>query len=99
VWLERFEAALKALPDDRRQHSAVNLLHAFGHPYRADEPLAGSQHFQEAVRRLSIGPEVPHLTEEFIHKYLDDLQALGLIAPPGAGRRAEAAQALSGVPT
>jgi fatty acid CoA ligase FadD9 len=83
LWVQRFEAKLKALPEEQRQYSALNLLDAFGHPYKANEPMVGSQHFQDGVRRLPIGPEVPHLTEEFIHKYLDDLRRLGLIPAPG----------------
>jgi fatty acid CoA ligase FadD9 len=84
-WVQRFEAKLKALPEEQRQHSLLHLLDAFGHPHKPDEPMIGSQHFQDAVRRLPVGPEVPHLTREFIEKYLDDMRLLGLIPPPGAG--------------
>jgi fatty acid CoA ligase FadD9 len=82
-WVQRFEAKLKALPEEQRQHSALQVLDAFGHPYKANEPMVGSQHFQDAVRRLPVGPEVPHLTQEFIDKCLDDMRRLGLIPAPG----------------
>lgn len=47
--------------------------------------MVGSQHFEDAVRRLSEENEVPHLTEEFIAKYLDDMRRLGLIPPASVG--------------
>jgi fatty acid CoA ligase FadD9 len=83
-WVQRFEAKLKALPEEQRQHSALHVLDAFGHPYKASEPMVGSQHFQDAVRRLPVGPHVPHLTQEFIDKCLDDMRRLDLIPAPGA---------------
>jgi fatty acid CoA ligase FadD9 len=97
-WVQRFEAKLKALPEEQRQHSALHVLDAFGHPYKASEPMVGSQHFQDAVRRLPVGPEVPHLTQEFIDKCLDDMRRLGLVpAPPtdGDGRDQRLAAASS----
>ncbi|MEU7044222.1 hypothetical protein AB0A77_24625 [Streptomyces varsoviensis] len=38
-WLDRFETALRALPDHQRRHSLLPLLHAFTLPER---PLPGS---------------------------------------------------------
>ncbi len=81
-WINLFEAKLKALPDEQRQHSSLAVLDSLRKPYDAARPLFGSQRYQAAVRRLPIGPEVPHLTEEFIDKCLDDMRRLGLIPEP-----------------
>ncbi|MDT3444891.1 carboxylic acid reductase [Pseudofrankia sp. BMG5.37] len=77
-WVERFEAKLKALPEAKRQHSSLTVLGTMRQP-RPVEPMVGTQRFQEAVRRLPVGPEVPRLTRDFIHKCLDDMARLGLI--------------------
>ena len=60
----------------------------FRRRYPAHEAPIGSEHFAAAVRELppelQTGPDVPHLTEAYIHKYLDDMRLLGLI---GEARR------------
>jgi fatty acid CoA ligase FadD9 len=81
-WVERFEAKLRALPEDKRQHSSLSVLDSLRHPYNASEPMIGSRRFEHAVRGLSIGPEAPHLTRAFLDKCLDDMRRLGLIPPP-----------------
>lgn len=83
-WIKRFEAKLRALPEEQRQHSSLSVLDSLRHPYNASEPMIGSQHFEEAVRALPIGPEAPHLTREFIDKCLADMRRLGLIPAPDA---------------
>ncbi|SHN18997.1 carboxylic acid reductase [Streptomyces yunnanensis] len=81
-WHERFEAALRALPEKQRQHSLLPIVHAYREPAT---PLAGSvvpaTRFQEAVRAAGIGPEkeIPHLSRPLIEKYLTDLRHLGLV--------------------
>jgi fatty acid CoA ligase FadD9 len=75
-WFERFGTKLRGLPEVERQHSAVAILDAFSAPYRARPVAIPSRHFIAAVRNLRVGPEVPHLSEAFIHKCLDDLRAL-----------------------
>ena len=81
-WVTRFETALRALPETRRRHSLLPLMHAFRQP---DEPSQGSQipsvRFEEAVREAEIGgaKEIPHLSEELITKYMADLHALELL--------------------
>jgi fatty acid CoA ligase FadD9 len=83
-WVQRFEDKLKALPEERRQHSSLAVIDSLRHPYRAHVPMVGSARFVEGVRRLPVGQEVPHLTREFIEKCLDDLRRLALIGPPGS---------------
>jgi fatty acid CoA ligase FadD9 len=75
-WFERFGAQLRALPELERQHSAVAILDAFAEPYPARPAGIPSGNFVDAVRTLPVGPEVPHLSEPFIHKCLDDLREL-----------------------
>ncbi len=81
-WFRQFEARLRALPEDKRQRSSINVLSSLGRPYPANERMFGSEHFQAAVRKLSAGPDVPHLDRAFIFKCLDDLCRLGLIPEP-----------------
>ncbi|MFL6698045.1 MAG: thioester reductase domain-containing protein, partial [Vitreoscilla sp.] len=82
TWLTRFEAALRALPEARRQHSSLALLHAFARPAPA---AGGSQvpadRFHAAVRALGIGPDgdIPHLTPALVRKYVADLRRLELV--------------------
>jgi fatty acid CoA ligase FadD9 len=78
-WLQRFEAKLSTLSEPQRQHSSINILGYFRRPHPAHPPAYGCEHFKAAVRLLPIGPEVPHLTEAYVHKYLDDMRRLGLL--------------------
>ncbi|MEV4434103.1 carboxylic acid reductase [Streptomyces sp. NPDC049585] len=78
-WLTRFEAALRALPEAQRRHSALPLLHGFAQP---EEAVAGSaipsDRFRAAVRAAGLGPggDIPHLTPALIAKYAADLEHL-----------------------
>jgi fatty acid CoA ligase FadD9 len=96
-WLQRFETKLSTLTEQQRQHSSLSVLGAWRRPHPAHPPQDGCVHFIAAVKELSCGPEVPHITEQFIHKYLDDMLCLGLIGQPKAvpreagGRSAHAA--------
>jgi fatty acid CoA ligase FadD9 len=51
---------------------------------RPVEPMVDTTRFQAAVRDLPVGPWIPHLTREFIHKCLDDMTRMGLVPPPPA---------------
>ncbi|WP_078947927.1 carboxylic acid reductase [Streptomyces griseus] len=81
-WIVRFETAIRALPEQQRQHSLLPLLHAFRRP---EEPLPGSaipaDRFRTAVREAGIGADkdIPHLTPELIVKYPADLRQRGLM--------------------
>jgi len=65
------------------------VLGAWRHPHPAHRPHDDSAHFIAAVKELGCGPEVPHITEAFIHKYLGDMRSLGLIAEPKSAWRAD----------
>jgi len=84
-WLTRFEAAMKALPEDQRKNSVLPLMSAYARPGR---PTTGTgmsaENFRAAVQSAGIGSDkdVPHLTEALINKYVTDLQQLGLLESP-----------------
>ncbi|WP_405058853.1 thioester reductase domain-containing protein [Kribbella sp. NBC_01505] len=77
-WFTRFEAKLRTLPDDQKQHSVFPLLHAFKDPAPAI-PGGGvpATEFETAVRDAKL--ELPHLSAELIAKYLADLRLLNLL--------------------
>lgn len=81
-WFERFEAALRGLPEDQRDASLLPLLHAFSQPAPA---MAGSPmsavRFREGVRAAAMPDhgDIPHLSPALIAKYLADLRALSLL--------------------
>jgi len=82
TWLQRFESALRGLPDRQRQYSLLPLLHNYQQP---QVPLNGSMaptdRFRAAVQEAKIGPDkdIPHVTQPVIVKYITDLQLLGLL--------------------
>ena len=81
-WLQRFETAIRALPERQRQHSVLPLLHHYQHP---EKPLRGAlastERFRAAVQEAKVGPDkdIPPITAELIVKYITDLQLLGLL--------------------
>ena len=82
TWLQRFETAMRALPDRQRQYSLLPLLHNYQAPER---PIRGSiaptDRFRAAVQDAKIGPDkdIPHVSPAVIVKYVTDLQLLGLL--------------------
>ncbi|MGW2410408.1 hypothetical protein ACWCXK_38765 [Streptomyces sp. NPDC001739] len=81
-WLDRFETALRGLPDHQKHHSLLPLLHAFAEPQKS---LPGSalpaDRFRAAVRAAALDEEndIPHLSPALITKYVADLRAHCLI--------------------
>ncbi|GAY13794.1 carboxylic acid reductase [Mycobacterium sp. shizuoka-1] len=81
-WLQRFETAMRALPDRQRQYSLLPLLHNYQQPERpVHGSIAPTDRFRAAVQEAKIGPDkdIPHVTPEVIVKYVTDLQLLGLL--------------------
>ncbi len=82
TWLQRFETAMRALPDRQRQYSLLPLLHNYQTP---EPPIRGSiaptDRFRAAVQDAKIGPDkdIPHVSAAVIVKYVTDLQLLGLL--------------------
>ena len=81
-WVTRFEGALRGLPEQQRQRSALALLDAYRVP---EQPLRGAvaptDVFRDAVKTHQVGPthDIPHIDKALIRKYLTDLKQLALI--------------------
>jgi fatty acid CoA ligase FadD9 len=81
-WLDRFETAMRSLPQQQRQYSLLPLLHNYRNP---EPPLRGSlaptDRFRTAVQEAKLGPDkdIPHVGADVIVKYVTDLQLLGLL--------------------
>ncbi|MCP3802000.1 thioester reductase domain-containing protein [Allokutzneria sp. A3M-2-11 16] len=73
-WLARFEQAIRAQPDARREHSMLPLIHSLREP---EEPIRGSAipsaRFRAAVQ------DIPRLSRSLIAKYVTDLERLKVI--------------------
>jgi glycopeptidolipid biosynthesis protein len=87
-WLDRFEIGLRALPEQQRQNSVLQMLTVLRQhtdELQPPEPTSGSfapaDRFHAAVRAAKIGPSdnIPHVTPPVIVKYVTDLQQLGLL--------------------
>ncbi|MEV0669949.1 carboxylic acid reductase [Mycobacterium sp. NPDC050441] len=81
-WLQRFDTALRTLPDKQRQASLLPLMHNYQQP---SQPLLGAaaptDRFRTAVQEAKIGPDkdIPHVTAPVIVQYITNLQQLGLL--------------------
>ncbi|MDF2583955.1 MAG: oxidoreductase, partial [Mycobacterium sp.] len=83
-WLNRFETALRALPDVQRQHSVLPLLTAYSRPERPVlGALAPAEVFRHAVQTIEGAQDIPHLSRQLIDKYVADLCARGLVPQRG----------------
>ncbi|BBZ66901.1 oxidoreductase [Mycolicibacterium insubricum] len=81
-WLDRFDTALRGLPDRQRQASLLPLLHNYTKPGVPQHgSLAPTEVFRAAVQDAKIGPDkdIPHVSREVIVKYATDLELLGLL--------------------
>src|SRR3954470_2660180 len=71
TWLQRFDTAVRALPERQRQASLLPLLHNYQRP---ETPIRGSiaptDRFRSAVQDAKIGPDkdIPHVTPAVIVK-------------------------------
>ncbi|MDH6195687.1 glycopeptidolipid biosynthesis protein [Mycobacterium frederiksbergense] len=87
-WLQRFEDGLRALPEQQRQNSVLQMLTVLRQhtdELHAPEPTRGSyapaDRFHAAVRaaKIGAGDDIPHVTSATIVKYVTDLQLLGML--------------------
>ncbi|KXP00736.1 hypothetical protein AXK61_14135 [Tsukamurella pseudospumae] len=85
-WLERFERALRALPDADRQRSVLPLLHSFARrsPAGAGGALTADR-FREAVHAENVGPgDIPHLDRALVDRYLRGFEDAGWLSSEGS---------------
>jgi fatty acid CoA ligase FadD9 len=81
-WLQRFETALRALPEKQRNSSLLPLLHNYQKPQKPiNGSMAPTDRFRAAVQDAKVGPDkdIPHISAPIIAKYVSDLQLLGLL--------------------
>ncbi|WP_081665285.1 carboxylic acid reductase [Mycobacterium sp. UM_CSW] len=81
-WVNRFETALRALPERQRQASLLPLMAAFRQPLpRARAAFGAADRFRKAVQdaKLGIDQDIPHVTAPIIVKYVADLNLLGML--------------------
>jgi fatty acid CoA ligase FadD9 len=82
AWLQRFETAMRALPDRQRQHSLLPLLHNYQRPAKPiNGSMAPTDRFRSAVQDAKIGADkdIPHVSAPVIVKYITNLQRLDLL--------------------
>ena len=108
-WLQRFETALRALPDQERPGTVLELLSRNSDQLQPAEPSRGSlaptERFRAAVQEAKIGPDgdIPHISAPIIIKYVTDLRLLGLWdgsthVEKQLGRHASSAEVVPDVP-
>ena len=81
-WFNRFETALRGLPEKQRQQSSLPLLHQMRQPMPASAGASVSAlRFRADVCAHGVGTykDIPHLSAGFIRKFLGDLRHLQLI--------------------
>ena len=78
AWLTRFETAMQALPESRRQQSLLAILDPYRTPqFAAPSAPTPAEHFITAI--ASVGLTIPPLGAPLIRKYLKDFRHLGLV--------------------
>lgn len=78
-WFNRFDTAIRGLPEKQKQHSLLPLLHAYRYPQHAHNgAFLPAIRFREGVQS-ALNADIPHLTRDLIVKYATDLRQLGLL--------------------
>lgn len=83
AWFERFKDKLKTLPEDKKPHSALEVLGAYQQQAQLDSELKiDCDNFKVLVSGVYGDSGLPHIDEKFIHKCLNDMRLLGLMTAP-----------------
>jgi fatty acid CoA ligase FadD9 len=89
AWYRAFRDLLGRLADPLRQRSPLPIVELWARPAPASAPGFDASLLLARLRSLSRPGEdlaaLPHVTEPFIHKYVADMVALGLLGCPLAG--------------
>jgi fatty acid CoA ligase FadD9 len=91
AWFAAFGARLRQLPPEEGRRTALPILSRWAEPDRSwERERIDATQFLAQVRRRRPGGEAepPGVTEGFLHAYLEDLQALGLVPPASRTVRA-----------
>ena len=79
TWYERFQQKLESLPEDKKQRSSLAILEAFCIAYPSEGSTFGCDNFKNLIKKISTGPDLPHLDKVFIEKCISDMKKIGLI--------------------
>jgi fatty acid CoA ligase FadD9 len=82
LWYQRFETAVRTLPEKQRQSSVLPLLDAYRQPQAPmNQSFAPVDRFRATVREIGVGADndIPHISPPIIVKYITNLQQLGLL--------------------
>jgi fatty acid CoA ligase FadD9 len=82
AWMQRFETAMRALPEHQRRASLLPLLHNYRHPQRPIKGvMAPTQRFRSAVQEAKVGvdKDIPHISAPMIVQYITNLRLRGLL--------------------
>jgi fatty acid CoA ligase FadD9 len=83
AWYRTFEDRLSALAEPMRRHSPLAILDSWERP-EAFAPEIDDSRLLAHLRAISPGlAELPHVSEPLIHRMLDDMVELPVIAGPG----------------
>jgi fatty acid CoA ligase FadD9 len=77
-WVDRFETAMRSLPEHQRQRSVLAVMDIYRRPAEAvaGSPVPGGR-FSAAVEKSGLA--IPQLSRELICKYLTDLKLIGVL--------------------
>lgn len=88
-WYQAFRERLGALSPAQKQRSPLPILHQWAHPIAEERELKlDARRLQQRLREISAAAEIPHLTEEYLHKCLRDMVVRALIEAPARARDA-----------
>jgi fatty acid CoA ligase FadD9 len=89
AWYQAFKEMLGRLADPLRQRSPLPIVELWARPAPARAPGFDASLLLARLASLSRPgddlADLPHVTEAFIHKYVGDMVALGLLGCPLAG--------------
>jgi fatty acid CoA ligase FadD9 len=81
-WFQRFDTAVRSLPEKQRQSSVLPLLDSYRRPQAPmNRSFAPADRFRAAVREAGVGTDgdIPHISAPIIVEYITSLQLLGLL--------------------
>ncbi|WP_434049007.1 MULTISPECIES: AMP-binding protein [Sorangium] len=87
AWYAAFRDRLMQLGERQRHLSPLAILPAWERPARADGEVFDAERLLARLQQLAAREgsgdlaALPHVSEQLIHKYLDDMVALGVIGP------------------
>jgi len=75
-WVSRITDKLTTLPEEKRQQSVLDLMAAYSRPYPVHLITSDCDNFKELTQKLNDGRDISSLSEAYIHKNLEDIEAI-----------------------